>query len=177
MGLIFAISVASMLMAHQASIFGNIMWRTTSQIQDVRDAEIWGDGSAAALRRRDRALSDNDLYRFRGVEGVEWAVRFYKGMARVRMAERRISARHFVGTRRRFAGGRREMLLGSLDDLRRPDAVIVDLPGYQYLFPGQPLEVGKTLEMNDRRAVIVGICKDSQPFQTFPSSTRDTARR
>jgi len=34
-GLIFAISVASMLMAHQASIFAGIMWRTTSRIQDV----------------------------------------------------------------------------------------------------------------------------------------------
>jgi hypothetical protein len=32
-GLIFAISVASMLMAHHASIFANIMWRPTSQIQ------------------------------------------------------------------------------------------------------------------------------------------------
>jgi hypothetical protein len=40
-GLIFAISVASMLMVHQVSIFARIMWRTTSQIQDVRDAEIW----------------------------------------------------------------------------------------------------------------------------------------
>jgi putative ABC transport system permease protein len=40
-GLILAISFASLPTAHQASIFGNIMWRTTSQIRDVRDAEIW----------------------------------------------------------------------------------------------------------------------------------------
>jgi hypothetical protein len=33
-GLIFA----SKLMAYHASILGNIMWRTTSQIQDVRGA-------------------------------------------------------------------------------------------------------------------------------------------
>jgi hypothetical protein len=37
-GVIFAIRFASMLMAHRASIFGNIMWRTTTQIQDVRGA-------------------------------------------------------------------------------------------------------------------------------------------
>ena len=31
----------AMLMAHQASIFAGLMKRTTSQIRDVRDAEIW----------------------------------------------------------------------------------------------------------------------------------------
>jgi putative ABC transport system permease protein len=30
-----------MLMAYQASIFAGIMWRTTSQMQDVWHAEIW----------------------------------------------------------------------------------------------------------------------------------------
>jgi putative ABC transport system permease protein len=28
--------------------------------------------------------------------------------------------------------------------------------------------VGRTLEMNDRRAVVVGVCEASPPFQTFP---------
>jgi putative ABC transport system permease protein len=53
-GLIFAISVASMLMAHHASIFGNVMWRTTSQIQDVRGAGIWvssGPGGSTKTTR------------------------------------------------------------------------------------------------------------------------------
>src|SRR5262245_63048303 len=65
-GLIFAISFASMLMAHQASIFGNIMWRTTSQIQDVRDAEIWVMDPRLRFVDEIEPLSDNDLYRVRG---------------------------------------------------------------------------------------------------------------
>jgi putative ABC transport system permease protein len=44
----------------------------------------------------------------------------------------------------------------------------VDLAGYRYLWPGEPLEVGRTFEMNDHRAIIVGICKASPTFQTFP---------
>ncbi|HEY4261414.1 MAG TPA: ABC transporter permease, partial [Schlesneria sp.] len=31
-----------------------------------------------------------------------------------------------------------------------------------------PIVLGKTLEMNDRRAVVVGVCDTTPPFQTFP---------
>ena len=59
-------------------------------------------------------------------------------------------------------------MIGSLADLRAPDAVILDETGYRYLWPGQPFEVGREFEMNDHRAKIVGICKASPSFQTFP---------
>jgi putative ABC transport system permease protein len=52
--------------------------------------------------------------------------------------------------------------------MRRPDGVFVDDAGYRLLFPGEPVRLGRTLEMNDRRAVIVGLCKAHAPFQTFP---------
>src|SRR5262249_29615565 len=67
-----------------------------------------------------------------------------------------------------LVGAPREMVLGSLADLRKPDAVIMDEAGFKYLWPDEPLGTGKVLEMNDRRAVIVGICKASATFQTFP---------
>jgi putative ABC transport system permease protein len=67
-----------------------------------------------------------------------------------------------------MVGAPREMVLGTLADLRKPDAVIMDEGGYKYLWPGQPYEVGRVFEMNDRRAVLVGLCKASPTFQTFP---------
>src|SRR5437588_11005663 len=60
------------------------------------------------------------------------------------------------------------MILGGIGDLRRPDAIVLDERGFQFLFPGKPLAVGWTVEMNDRRAEVVGICKSSPSFQTFP---------
>jgi len=96
-GLIFAISVASMLMTHQASIFGNIMWRTTSQIRDVRDAEIRVMDPRLRSVDEIEPLSDNDLYRVRGVEGVEWAVRLYKGATRMKSPEGRMRAVVLMG--------------------------------------------------------------------------------
>ena len=168
-GLIFAISVASMLMAHQASIFGNIMWRTTSQIQDVRDAEIWVMDPRLRFVDEIEPLSDNDLYRVRGVEGVEWAVRLYKGTTRMKSPEGRMRAVVLMGMDdATLVGAPRKLKLGELADIRRPDAVIVDEAGYRELWPGEPLALGKTLEMNDRRGVVVAIADSSAPFLSTP---------
>jgi putative ABC transport system permease protein len=60
------------------------------------------------------------------------------------------------------------MILGNLFDLRKPDAVIMDLEGYQLLWPNEEPRIGKRFEMNDHEAEIVGICRASRTFQTFP---------
>ena len=60
------------------------------------------------------------------------------------------------------------MIMGSIFDLRKPDAVIMDLEGYELLWPGEEPRIGKRFEMNDHVAEIVGICKASRTFQTFP---------
>jgi len=74
-------------------------------------------------------------------------------------------------------GGPPEMIEGSIADLRRSDAVIVDEVGAATklarppCYPGGPrvpLKVGDTLELNDHRAVVVGICRVSRTFQSHP---------
>ena len=67
-----------------------------------------------------------------------------------------------------LVGAPPNMILGNLFDLRKPDAVIMDLDGYQLLWPGDEPRIGKRFEMNDHEAEIVGICKASRTFQTFP---------
>ena len=59
------------------------------------------------------------------------------------------------------------MIVGSLADLRSPDSVIIDKAGYEYFWPGEPYRLGRVFEMNDRRAVLVGLCKASAPFVTL----------
>ena len=44
----------------------------------------------------------------------------------------------------------------------------MDDTGYRRLWPGEPFQPGRVFEMNDRRAIIVGICKARPTFQTFP---------
>ena len=168
-GLIFGVSFATLLMTQQVSIFMGIMTRTANQILDVRDAEIWVMDNKVRFIDEVPALPDTDLVRVRGVQGVEWAVRMYKGQVRARLADGNFRNVVLFGLDdESLVGAPQTMLLGNLADIRNPDAVIVDKAGYEYMWPGQPHELGREFELNDRRAVLVGICKASAPFTTMP---------
>jgi putative ABC transport system permease protein len=168
-GLVFGVAFASMLMAHQVSIFCGLMLRTASQILDVRDAGIWVCDPELQSVDEIEPLSGTDLYRVRSVPGVRWAARLSKSLGRVRTASGLYRTAIVMGLDDdSFVGAPKQMLVGSWHDLRRPDAVILDDAGYSYLFPGEPVAVGRTLEMNDRRVVVAGICRAAAPFQTFP---------
>jgi len=48
-----------------------------------------------------------------------------------------------------------------------PDSIVIDKAGYLLLFPGEPLELGRELEMNDHRVTIVGMSDASAPFLSY----------
>lgn len=169
LGLIFGVTFATLLMTQQISIFMGIIDRTASQIKDVRDADIWVMDNKVRFIDEVPGLPDMDLHRVRGVEGVAWAVKLYKGQVRARLQNGNFRNLVLVGLDdATLIGAPQEMIVGSLADLRRPDAVIIDKAGYEYMWPGEPYVLGRELELNDRRAVLVGVCKASPPFTTMP---------
>ena len=169
LGLIFGVSFATLLMSQQVSIFVGIMRRTASQILDVRDADIWVMDDRVRFIDEVPGLPDTDVDRVRGVPGVAWAVRLYKGQVRARLDDGNFRNAILFGLDDdTFVGAPQEMLAGRLSDLGRPDAVIIDKAGYEYMWPGEPYQLGRAFEMNDRRAVLVGVCKASAPFTTLP---------
>src|SRR5258708_24030811 len=60
------------------------------------------------------------------------------------------------------------MLLGSWQRLQGPCCFGRDNAGYILLFPGEPLELDRELEMNDHKVKIVGISDASAPFLSNP---------
>ena len=131
------------------------MNRTRSQILDVTDADIWVMDPATQYVDEVYALKDSDLGRVRGVPGVRWAVPFFKGQPRAKAPDGIFRVSILLGLDDASLAGApepRRMILGDIESLRDPDAVLIDVPGYHFLFPGKPLELGKTLEMNDHRA-------------------------
>ena len=60
------------------------------------------------------------------------------------------------------------ILAGNWEDLEQPDAVFLDEFGWRYLFGDTPYEQGRSLEINNKRANIVGMVKCKPTFQTFP---------
>jgi putative ABC transport system permease protein len=169
LGLIFAIAFSTFLMSHQSSIFVGIMNRTQSQINDVHDASIWVMDPYTQYFDEVKALTDEDVYRVRGVPGVHWAVPMFKGQPRAKGPDGNFRVVLLIGLDdATLVGAPRSLVLGSIDGLREPDTVIVDRVGYEFFFPHQPLALGKTLEMNDHRVRVVGICNSSAPFTNFP---------
>ena len=169
LGLIFAVAFSTFLMSHQSSIFAGIMERTTSQIKDIKDASIWVMDPKTQYFDEVKALTDDDVYRVRGVPGVEWAVPLFKGLPSARAFDGNFRVVIMMGVDdATLVGAPRDMVLGSPEDLRKPDAVLVDRVGYEFFFPKQPYILGRTLELNDHRVTIQGIFNSSAPFQNLP---------
>src|SRR5690554_5110956 len=76
LSIVLGIAFASLLIAQQSSIFCGLMLLTTSQIQDVRGADLWVMDPNVQYIDDIKPMSENELYRVRGVPGVDWAVRF-----------------------------------------------------------------------------------------------------
>jgi putative ABC transport system permease protein len=169
LGTVFGVAFGVLLISQQTSIFVGIISRTASQIVDVREPDFWVMDPYTQNADDIKPLSESDVYRVRGVAGVEWAVPLFKGQARARTDTGHFWQSILIGIDDdSLVGAPTKMLQGSLADLRRPDAVVIDEIGYHLLWPGEPIELGRELEMNDRRAVVVGICDVSSPFFTFP---------
>jgi putative ABC transport system permease protein len=114
-------------------------------------------------------LQDIDLMRVRGVPGVEWAVRTYRGIVRARLEDGNTRNVRLSGLDdETLVGAPQEMLAGRVEDLKRPDAVIIDKAGYEYMWGQEPYRLGRTFELNDRRAVLVGVCQVAAPFVSDP---------
>jgi putative ABC transport system permease protein len=169
LGLIFTIAFCTFLLENQTSIFAGILKRTGSQIADVTDADIWVMDPKTEYFEQTKALKDTDLTRVRGVDGVQWAVKLFKGGPVARTPNGKFAVTICLGLDdATLTGAPRKMLLGSWERLQEPDSVVIDKAGYVLLFPGEPLELGRTLELNDHKVTIVGISDPPAPFLSFP---------
>jgi putative ABC transport system permease protein len=167
--IIFGITFACVLIAEQAAMFCGIMLRTTSQIRDIHDADIWVMNPSLRYIDDLKPIADTAFLRVRGTPGVAWAVSLYKGAAQAQLETGNYQSVVLLGIDdATLVGAPKNMIMGRVGDLQLPDAILVDEAGFHYMWPEEPLRLGKTFEMNDRRAVIVGIFKASYTFTTQP---------
>lgn len=178
LGIVMGLTFASLIMTQQPAIFLGLMTRTFSFISDVGLPDIWVMDSKVQFVDDIKPLQDTELYRVRGISGVEWAMPMYKGLLKARLANGTFQTCIVVGLDdATLIGGPPVMLEGKIEDLRRSDGVIVDVDGAKDKLakpsptPGGkpiPIKVGDDLELNDRRAIVVGIAKVTRTFQAQP---------
>ena len=178
LGIIMGLTFASLIMTQQPAIFVGLMMRTFSFISDLGLPDIWVMDPKVQFVDDIKPLQDTKLYRVRGVSGVKWAMPLYKGLLKARLDNGTFQTCNVIGLDdATLIGGPPVMLVGNLKDLRRSDGVIVDIDGATDklakppMVPGgkpTPLKIGDTLELNDNRAIVVGIAKTTKTFQSQP---------
>ena len=177
-GIVMGLTFASLIMTQQPAIFLGLMARSYSFISDVGLPDIWVMDAKVQFVDDIKPLQDTELYRVRGISGVEWAMPMYKGLLKARLADGTFQTCIVVGLDdATLIGGPPTMLDGAVEDLRRSDGVIVDIDGAKDKLgkpsptPGgnpTPLKVGDSLELNDHRAIVVGVAQVTRTFQSQP---------
>jgi putative ABC transport system permease protein len=178
LGIIMGLTFASLLITQQSAIFVGLMARTFGPITDLGLPDVWVMDPKVQFIDDIKPLQDTVLTRIRGVEGVAWAVPLYKGLLKARLPDGTFQTCNVLGLDdATLVGGPPRMIEGRIEDLRRTDAVIVDEAGAAGKLsrppdhpggPRRPLRVGDTLELNDHRAYVVGLCTVSRTFQSQP---------
>lgn len=176
--MVFGVALTALIITQQTSIFLGLMSRTVGFIYDTTQPDLWVMDPKVQFVDDTKPLQDTKLLQVRGVEGVEWAVPLYKGSIRARLPNGTFQTCNVIGLDdATLIAGPPVMLEGTLADLRRADGVIVDeagatgklaKPGLTPDSPKIPLRVGDILELNDNRAVVVGIARVTRTFQSQP---------
>lgn len=191
LGIIMGLTFASLLITQQMAIFLGLMTRTFGAITDTGTPDIWVMDEKVQFIDDIKPMQDTELFRVRGVEGVQWAMPLYKGIIKARLSNGNFQSCNVFGLDdATLVGGPPEMVpdangrLATLSELRRSEGVIVDENGasdklakkvFEKDHPDReiralrkPLVIGDTLELNDHRAIVVGICRVSRTFQSQP---------
>ena len=176
LGIIFGLAFASLLITQQMAIFLGLMTRTYGFLTDTPQPDIWVVDPKVQYIDDLRPLRETDVLRVRGVEGVAWAVRLYKGLLKARLPNGTFQNCIVVGLDdETLIGGPPVILEGELSNLRHNDAIIVDNVGADGKLANVtpdgrriPLRIGDTMELNDHRAIVAGICRVTRTFQSQP---------
>lgn len=180
LGILFGVALATLLIVHQVTIFAGLMSRTWSIVRDVRDSSgmdlLVADPSTEFLNDA-RALPSTAADRVRSIAGVQWAEPMMLSTIRASLAGGRYRTCVVVGVDDgTLTGAPARLAEGRVEDLRRADGVIVDRIDGQKLLSGlvsgegvvRAPRVGDVLELNERRAEVVGVSENTRPFLSQP---------
>ncbi len=169
LALVLGIAFATLLISQQSAIFHSLMYASTREILEVTQADIWVMKTSVETLDQGYPISELSVNRVRSVPGVEWAVPYYQSSAQLRTEDGRLKLVQLVGMDdSSMVGAPQQMLIGNVQDLQQPDAIVMDIAGYANIFPGSPPRTGVNVEIGQRRAVIVGICYIGTSWSGLP---------
>ncbi|MEY4566125.1 MAG: hypothetical protein RLY14_1095 [Planctomycetota bacterium] len=165
LGLVLGVAFSTLLINQQMGIFLGLLNRAGAIIADIPEADIWVMDPGVKNLDTIFPLRDTELGRVRGVDGVKWAVPLFKSVATIRTNNGSLESSTLIGIDdASLIGLPQTIVMGDVRDLKRPDAVAIGKDGFSKVWRDEEPALWKTVELNDRRAVVVAIVKDSPKF-------------
>ncbi|KAF3362669.1 hypothetical protein PHSC3_000908 [Chlamydiales bacterium STE3] len=176
LGVIFGIFLATLLISQQSAIFLGLVSRSYRMVTDIPSPNVWVMDPATDSEDKIRGMPHAYLDIVRSVPNVEWAVPISVASVPVVSNGTIFDICKIYGIDdATLIGAPQEMIEGDIRDLRREGGIIVDAYAAKNLLAKTlddgttiPLKIGDELEINERRAIIVGICKITPGFYPQP---------
>lgn len=139
---------------------------TTSNLIDNSGVDLWVTSKHVPYVELGVPFSERKVYQVKAVPGVEKAEKYITRWTQWKRADGRQESVQIVGLNPDAGlGGPWNLVQGSVQDLKQPDAVIVDELYKEKL---GVTRVGEIFEINGRRARIVGFTRGIRAFTTSP---------
>jgi putative ABC transport system permease protein len=176
--LVCGLAFCSLLMCQQISVFCGLMMWTTATVRNI-GAPVWVVDAKVEQANEVIPMRQIEVERVRSVPGVAWAVPLFIGMEQARLADGSFQNVQLTGLDTGTLTGRpMDMREGRIEDLRLPNAVVVDQVAVEkFRKKGIKIQLGTTFEINDKEARVVGICHAARSFfgQPYVYTTFDRA--
>jgi len=154
--LLVGITFAVFLMVMMTSMFAGILARSSSTVFNV-GAKIWIMDPAVNTVASSIPMPDYVLDAVRSINGVKYGVPLYSGSALVKLPSGAYQGVSVIGLDDATLFGRPELYAGKIEDIYAENGFIVvnDSEFRKLEFP----KIGTEFEINDNRAVVVGLAK------------------
>lgn len=154
--LLIGITFAVFLMVQMTSLFAGILTRSSATVNNI-GASVWVMDPAVNNVTASIPLPDYMLDAVRSIEGVSYAVPMFSGTGQARLPDGTFQAVSIIGLDDTSLFGRPELEQGQLSDIYGENGFIV-VKDAEYSKLNKP-GIGSEFEINDHRAVIVGVAK------------------
>lgn len=176
LGVIFGVFLATLLISQQSAIYLGLFARSYRMVTDISSPNIWVMDTHTESDEKVRNIPRGYLSAIRSIPDIEWASPIFMNNTLVTTPSKGLEIGRMYGVNdATLIGAPNKLISGNVHDLLRPDSVIVDVysargPLAKKLQDGTkvPLKVGDEMEINSKRAVVVGISDITQGFYPSP---------
>ncbi len=154
--LLIGITFAVFLMVQMTAMFAGILNRAYSTVTNI-GAPMWIMDPAVNTPTTSIPLPDYLLDAVRSMDGVSYAVPLFVGSAQARLVSGTYQSVNVIGLDNNSLFGRPELQQGNIQDIYADNAFLV-VKDAEFSKLENP-KIGTSFELNDHRAVIVGVAR------------------